>query len=305
MWDEQQLREALREEINGPAPAARTELSDIMPRGLRRRRFRQAGSVAAAVAVVAGIGVVAMTFGGKNAHVNEPAKTSEMPPVLHQPAGWSRADMPAESPISTWTPRADAPPLPDVPPTGLPRCSPTMMPGDPDPVPIQMPGATAGRLMAVLRKVAAPATVGELKARANAADSPEYTVDITDGNGTGSIRIWPELSPVEPLITANAEAFNENNCQPPKRIVKPDGSIAQIYQIRPTYDERTHAFGDVTQALSVYLPDRTTYRIHVQSWGEKDVAADTSVKIKMGPGRKSLPLTEYQLSELGEGLTGG
>ncbi|SMC96876.1 hypothetical protein SAMN05661093_03365 [Kibdelosporangium aridum] len=302
MWDEQQLREALREEINGPAPTARTELSDIVPRGLRRRRFRQAGSIAAAVAVVAGVGAVAMTFGGKSAHVNEPAQTSEIPTVLHQPAGWSRADMPAESPISTWTPKADAPPLPDVPKTGLPRCSPTTMPGDPDPVPMAMPDAMRGRLMDTLRSVAAPARIGELRIRSNAANSPEYLVDITDDQGTGSIRVWPEQSPVEPLITANAEAFNENNCLPPKRIVTPDGSIAQIYPIRPIYDERTHAYADVTQALSVYLPDHSTYRIHVQSWGDKDVSTDTGVKIKVGPGRKTLPLTEYQLSEIGEAL---
>jgi len=43
MLDDEKLIQALRREIDGPAPTVQTQLSDIVPRGLRRRRIRQIG----------------------------------------------------------------------------------------------------------------------------------------------------------------------------------------------------------------------------------------------------------------------
>lgn len=303
MWDDERLREALRDEVNGPAPAMTTELSDIMPRGRRRRRMRQAGSVAAAVAVVAGVGVVAMTLSGPGAKLNEPAQPSELPTVQGQEAPWQRADLQAETPVTTFTPHPDSPPLPGVPKTGFPRCAAAKLPGDPVPTPAAMSGQMRERFLRSLRAAAGPAKLGELRTVANAANRPEYSVDITDGGGTGSVRVWPERSPAEPLITADAEAFSENSCQPPRRLVRPDGTIVQIYQIRPTFDGGR--LESVTQTMSVYLPDRSTYRITVQnSPGQNSPGQNSPGQSRTGRDRASLPLTEYQLSRLGEGVIG-
>jgi hypothetical protein len=298
MWDEQQLREALREEINGPAPSVQTELSDIMPRGLRRRRFRQASSVAAAVAVVAGIGAVAMTFGGTKS-VNEPAQETVIPTVAPRDADWSRADLPPFTPHATWTPQPGAPELPGVPKTGLPRCAQGNLPaGYPTLNPAEMPRELQDRLVGIVRSVAAPAKVGSLMS----APPPQYSdnsayqyfVNMDDDNGPGSVRFYSQRSPLPALATADFEAFSENNCPPPKRVTKPDGTILQIYQIRPTDDA-------VTQSLSIYLPDRRVYRVMAQSYPYQP-STTGAVHDLPEVRRKTLPLTEYQLSRLGEAL---
>ncbi|WP_168211493.1 hypothetical protein [Actinosynnema sp. ALI-1.44] len=101
-------------------------------------------------------------------------------------------------------------------------------------------------------------------------------------------------------------AFTESNCQPPKRLVRPDGTVLQIYDLRPTYDKVTRSLQSVTQTMSIYFPDHTVYRLTVQNWGQKDLAAhkDSGAPIRVGAGRPTLPLSEYQLSQLGEKLVG-
>jgi hypothetical protein len=292
MWeDDKQLLNALREEIEGPAPAIQTQLPDIVSRGLRRRRIRQASSIAAAVAVVAGVGVVAMTFGGNSTLSNDPAQTTttEIPTTLPTRADLGRANLPPMTPISTWTPDRDKP-VPGVPKEGLPRCAQGDMRPGPDPHPATMAPGVQQQLVEALREVTAPAKVGDLAEQRSATDAPVYWADITDHAGAGSIRVWPEITPASPMVTADYEAFFENNCQPPKRVVKPNGAVMQIYEIRPTSTA-------VTQSMRIYLPDGRMYIVMAHNYVRGSGGPGDFVVTRPGP-----VLTEYQLAKLGEAL---
>ncbi|MBP2321733.1 hypothetical protein JOF56_002118 [Kibdelosporangium banguiense] len=288
--DDEKLIQALRREVDGPAPTVHTQLSDIVPRGLRRRRIRQASSIAAAVAVVVGIGFAATAFDGQPLS-NEPAKTPvvEIPTTVPLTADWGRANLPAMTPISTWKPDAGKTPIPGVPAAGLPQCAQGNMPPGPDPKPASMAPGVQQLLLEALREVAKPAEVGGLVERRPSPDEPVYWADIKDRAGTATIRVWPETTPASPLVTADYQAFFENNCQPPKRVVKPDGSVMQIYEIRP-------AGSVMTQTMRIYLPDHRMYTVMAHNYVPGSGPGDFLVT-RPGP-----VLTEYQLAKLGEAL---
>jgi hypothetical protein len=291
MLDDEKLIQALRREVDGPAPTVQTQLSDIVPRGLRRRRIRQASSIAAAVAVVVGVGFAATTFDGQPLS-NEPAKTPtvEIPTTVPFAADWSRANLQAMTPLTTFTPAAGRQQVPGVPAAGLPRCAQGNMPPGPDPEPRPMPAGVQHLMTETLREVAGPdAKVGELVERLDAANAPVYWADITDDHGPGSIRIWPEHTPASPLVTADYEAFHENNCEPPKRVVRPDGSVMQVYEIRPTDTA-------VTQTIRIYLPDHRMYTVMAHNYAQSPSGRPGDIVVtRPGP-----VLTERQLAQFGE-----
>jgi hypothetical protein len=301
MWDEQQLRKALREEIEGPAPAVQTQLSDIMPRGLRRRRMRQVSSIAAAVAVVVGLGVVASTLDSKPSSSNEPA----LPTVRNSTtksanaeARWGRADLPPRSPYATWAPGNTAPPPPGYPKLDTPMCDAEV--GElvhlgEDPIPPEF----NQRLKPGLKAVAPSSKIGEV-ADSSRKNSYELNIDVGDGAGVGSVRIIAGPFGGKPLEAADRHAFERGNCQPPKREVRPDGTVLQVYSVVPS-----EPFQSLTQALVIYRTDGTRVAVIQQTWGSADTVLDkkSGAYNRTGKGRPTLPLSELQLAELGDRLT--
>jgi hypothetical protein len=292
--DEKQLIQALRREIDGPAPAVHTQLSDIVPRGLRRRRIRQASSIAAAVSVVVGLGFAATAIDGQPLS-NEPAKTPviEIPTTVPLTANWSRADKPALEPQSTWTPPPGQPPIPGIPATGRPQCGFAHTQPGPDPTPALMAPEDQRLLAESLREVVGPtAEVAPVVVQPESGGGAVYWLNVTGSTGSGSVRVWAYTNPATPLETADYQVYDENVCLPPKRVVRPDGAVMQIYDIRPTNTV-------VAQTMKIYLPDHRMYLVMAQNY---------LPSAHRGPGEYSITrpgpvLTEYQLAQFGEKLT--
>jgi hypothetical protein len=155
-----------------------------------------------------------------------------------------------------------------------------------------MPAGVQHLMAETLREVAGPgAKVGELVERPDTTNTPVYWADITDDKGLGSIRIWPERTPASPLVTADYQAFFENNCAPPKRVVRPDGAVMQIYDIRPTDTA-------VARTMRIYLPDHRMYTVMTQNYASGQNSRIGGIVVtRPGP-----VLTEYQLAQFGERL---
>lgn len=296
MWDEKQVRDALRKEIEGPAPAVRTQLSDIVPRGLRRRRMRQASATAAAMAVVVGIGVVVTTLNGSSTSINDPAIPTVATSPVRSEADWQRANLPPRSPHSTWEPGMTAPPPPGAPKLAIPLCSgdgPDMAGLSVKPVPEEL----RRRLQLGLKAVAPSSRIGKVVDRAGDRIH-DLEVDVGDGNGTGSVRLTTGTFSGQPLEAADRQAFERQNCQPPKREVRPDGTVLQLSAMLPS-----EPFQSLTQALMIYRPGGKRVVVTVQNWSSADVKLDKRGSYdRTGAGRPTLPLTELQLAQLAERL---
>jgi hypothetical protein len=299
--DENKLIQALRNEIDGPAPAVRTQLSDIVPRGMRRRRIRQTSSVAAAVAVVVGLGFAATTINGKPTSTDDPAvSTTTLSTTVNAQATWDRADhLPTRTPYRTWSPAATAPRPSDAPALSIPMCS-SPAPYNGGAGTIAVPPEFRDRVAAAVRAVAAGTKTGPVMP----SGTGKYTVvefDVSDSGGTGSVRVNAAQFAGDPVRAADAQAFDRNNCEPPRRTVLADNTVMQIYGIIPS-----EPFQSLTRSLRVFLPTGVVVDITVQNWGSPDFVRikGTDTVNRSGKGRPTLPLTELQLSQVAERLMG-
>ncbi|MEV4311391.1 hypothetical protein [Actinocrispum sp. NPDC049592] len=298
---EQQLPEKLRAELDAPAPAVQTSLSDIMRRGLRRRRLRQTGSAAVSLAVVAGVGVLAMTLGGKDTRLNQPAEPTG---VATTTAGvWPQANLPEHVPYGTWTPASTAPPPPGFPQVAIPLCD-SDTGGWLDFPEAKVPAAFGEQVVAKLRAAAPKSSIGVLTPDMPPKASRSYglRVDIRDPAGVGSLWIRAGSFTDTPLTQANRQAYAEGNCRPPQRTLLQDGTVLQIYPYRAMEPYQT-----LTQTLVIYRPDGRLYSISQWSDGSVDVRPDPkqpSMWERIGKGRGTLPLTEQQLAAVGIGVAG-
>jgi hypothetical protein len=289
MLDETQLREQLRDELAAPAPAVRTDLGAVQRRGQRLRRARQAGAAAAAVAVVVGVATAATLLTGQQP-VNAPAgPSSRVPRTTAQPStvGWPRADMPERRPYGTYSPAPTAPLPSGRPRVTVPLCD---LRSDGSTGPTSVPKTFRDALVPALGKVLPSAKVGQLRP----GSYREYTVDITDAGGTGMLRVTAYQTPWSPVEAADRQAFDEGNCAPPKREVRPDGTVLQLYPMMASEPYQT-----LTMTLSIYLPTGEQYDVVAYNIGSKDMPGGKRV----GKGRDTLPVTEAQLAQLGEAVT--
>jgi len=296
MLDED-VRDALLGELaERTPPPVRGGLAEVVSRGRRRRRTQQAGAVLAVVAAITGTAVAAVAVGGPNA----------MPPAGPGPtvtsAPWPQADLPAHTPYGTWTPGETAPPPAGRPVEATPLCS------IPD---------TSGRMVDTVRAdadlrqrmtdavhaVAGAATVGalvELHSRASRpgqVDAYTYTADVADAGGTGSVVFSIGTFTGDPLAAADEQAFDEFNCDPPRRQALDDGTVLQIYATYPS-----EPFQSLAQVLRIYRPDGTLYMVTVRNFGSPDLATNPDQPEnpeRVGAGRPTLPLSEAQLADLG------
>jgi hypothetical protein len=300
----EQLPEKLRAELEAPAPAIRTSLSEVMVRGRRRRRLRQTGSVALSLAVVAGVGVLAMTLGGKDTRLNQPANpTGSAVVTMTGSAVWPQANLPDHMPYGTWTPASTAPPPPGFPQVAIPLCDSDSGGWLDFPV-TQVPWEFGEQVVAKLRAAAPKSTVGKLtpdmppKARR----SFGLRVDVSDAAGVGSLWIRSGTYTGKPLEAADRQAYDEGNCRPPQRTVQQDGTVLQLYSFRAS-----EPFQSLSQTMVIYRPGGKMYVISQWSDGSVDVRPDPKqpeMWERFGKGRGTLPLTEQQLAAIGIGVAG-
>lgn len=300
MWDDERgLGEALRTELaERTPPPARGGVADVVSRGRRRRRAQQLGATLAVVAALGGTAVVVAALGEPNAL--PPANRVTTTPVPD--AAWPRADLPTHTPYDTWTPGPSATPPQGRPIEAVPRCD------IPDTAGRNVNTVPAGadlrrRVGDATRAVARGATVGELVEqhlppnRPGTVDSYAYVADITDAGGTGSLDFTVGAFTGDPLAAADAQAFDEFNCEPPKRHVLDDGTVLQIYRWQPS-----EPFQSLTQVLRIYRPGGQLYTLTVRNFGSPDLGTDPEYPDqieRVGAGRATLPLSEAQLADLG------
>jgi hypothetical protein len=305
MWDEEDLGAALRAELaQRTPPRPRSGLADAVARGRRRRRRQQFGAALAAVAAVAGVATVVVSAGALPSDGQNVAATGTTPTE----APWPRADVPAHSPHTTWTPAQTAPPPAGWPTEPVPRCEiPDITGRDLDSVRADLP-ALQQRVWQALAAVADDATVGLLIETKLPSTSPNtrqaftYTADVSDAGGTGSVVFSVGRFTGDPLTAADDQAYDMYNCQAPKRHVLADGTVLQIYDVAPS-----DPFASLNQTLRIYLPDGQLYSLSVRNFGEPDFATnreDPGHPYRVGAGRPTLPLTEGQLAELGLAMAG-
>jgi hypothetical protein len=305
MWDEDDLGTALRAELaERTPPRPHGELADAVARGRRRRRRQQFGAALAAVAAVAGVATVVVSAGALPSDGQNVAATGISPTE----APWPRADLPAHSPHTTWTPAQTAPPPAGWPTEPVPRCEiPDITGRDLDSVRADLP-ALQQRVWQALAAVADGATVGllvELKlpsTKPNTRQAFTYTADVSDAGGTGSVVFSIGRFTGDPLTAADSQAYDMYNCQAPKRHVLADGTVLQIYDVAPS-----DPFASLNQTLRIYLPDGQLYSLSVRNFGSPDLATnreDPEHPHRVGAGRPTLPLTERQLAELGLAMAG-
>jgi hypothetical protein len=286
---------------------------ETQPRSRGRwRRTRQTAAVIAVVAVIAGIGVgvatvsqaLAKARGGFEfaaaGSTSPPITTTDVPPDGVQ---WPRVDLPARTPDRTWSPGWTAPAAPGRTILNTPLCDPGNPAIQPD---IPAPPAVRQQVHAALVAAAAPAGVGDLVERRIPAspgklgdvDSYDYTADITDAGGTGSVRLTVAAGTGDPVQAADREAFALFNCDPPRRTTSANGTILQLYPILPS-----EPFQSLIQTLRIYPAHGPRYQIEVCNFGSPDFApnpAQPEFPSRIGAGRQTLPLTEHQLAAIGQ-----
>ncbi|TDV55318.1 hypothetical protein [Actinophytocola oryzae] len=305
MWAEEDLGAALRAELaQQTPPGPHGGLTDAVARGRRRRRRQQLGAALAAVAAVAGVVTVAVSAGALASGGQDVAATGTTPTE----APWPRADLPAHSPYTTWTPAPTAPPPAGRPIEPVPICDTSDTSGrDLDSVRADLPDLQQ-RVRQALTAVADDATVGllvELKmtsTRPNTHDAFTYTADVSDAGGTGSVVFSVGRFTGDPLTAADDQAYDLSNCEAPKRRVLGDGTVLQIYDVAPS-----EPFVSLDQTLRIYRPDGQLYALSVRNFGSPDFAtnpADPGHPDRVGAGRPTLPLTEAQLADLGLAIVG-
>jgi len=305
MWDEDDLGTALRTELaQRTPPTPRGGLADAVARGRRRRRRQQFGAALAAVAAVAGVATVVVSTGALPSGGQNVAATGTSPTE----APWPRADLPAHSPHTTWTPAPTARPPAGWPTEPVPRCEiPDITGRDLDSVRADLP-ALQQQVWQAVTTVADGTTVDLLyetklpSTRPNTRDAFTYTADVSDAGGTGSVELTFGRFTGDPLTAADDQAYDMYNCQAPKRHVLADGTVLQIYDVAPS-----DPFASLNQTLRIYLPDGQLYSLSVRNFGSPDFATnreDTAHPHRVGAGRPTLPLTERQLAELGLAMAG-
>ncbi|KOX20723.1 hypothetical protein ADK67_28830 [Saccharothrix sp. NRRL B-16348] len=312
MWEnEQELSGRLKSEVDGPAPAVRTDLVEVLKRGRRRLLVRRVGASAGVLAVVGVVG-----FG--TAALGDLAAPRDTPPagdggvVTTSPATvgpeWTTVAQPARTPYGTFTPAWTAPPPAGREILSIPLCDPgagsqSTTWNSPRP-----PESVLDAWVRAVAQVASPATVSELNTRVIPANKDKHPdsvdghvqwLDVTDEHGTGSVDLKAGRTTLDPVAAADDEAFAEGNCAPPRRLVRSDGTVLQFYPV-----QASEPFQSLARVLRVYTPTGATYAISVVNYGSPDFEfreEDASFN-RTGAGRETLPLTEEQLTRIGLAL---
>jgi hypothetical protein len=301
-----ELREQLLAEINGPAPEVRTDVTRVQVRGRRHRLMRHAGAVATAVVAVTGVAATALVFHNESTRPVDGADAPKL--VLDRPdTTWTQPSLSQPTPYGTWKPGPTAPPPSSRAVLATKLCSPPR-PEPADVNSVDLPTDLVRQVTGRMTTLAKPATLAPLTRRVvpgrNGARSEyRYSADVSDKDGAGSIEVSAGRSPASNLVAlADEQAFDEGNCEPPKRYVHPNGTVAQVYPVRPF-----EPFQSLRQTVRVYVEGGLTYQIVVTNYGSRDFRPNTrqpQFPVRVGAGRATLPLTERQLGLMGLALVG-
>jgi hypothetical protein len=312
MWEnERELSGALKSEVDGPAPAVRTDLADVLRRGRRRLLVRRAGTTAGLLAVVGVVGFGSVALRGlAGPDVSPPAVgTTDAPVLTTAPATvgpeWTPVDQPARTPYGTFTPAWTAPPPAGREILALPLCDLGTTGEHSTWLQPRPPAAVSSAWVLAVGKAAAPATVSEphvhtfpanKEKRADAVDAHTQWIDVTDEHGTGSVDLGVGRTTLTPLAAADEELFAEGNCAPPRRVIRPNGTVLQYYPVHAS-----EPFQSLSQVLRIYTPSGDIYEISVRNFGSPDFSPQEDQRAfnRTGAGRETLPLTEGQLTTIG------
>ncbi|ONI80355.1 hypothetical protein ALI22I_44240 [Saccharothrix sp. ALI-22-I] len=314
MWEnerelnERELGGVLRSEVDGPAPAVRTDLADVLRRGRRRLLVRRAGAAAGVLAVVGVVGFGTAALSSLAGPDHSSSAGGDGPLVTMSPATvgpeWTAVNQPPRIPYGTFTPAWTAPPPEGREILAIPQCDSgtgsrfTTWNSPRPPMPVLNAWGLA------VAQVASPARVSELNTRTIPANKDKHPdsvdghvqwIDVTDEHGTGSVDLKAGYTTLDPVAAADDEAFVEGNCAPPRRLVRPDGTVLQFYPVRVS-----EPFQSLARVLRVYTPTGETYAITVVNYGSPDFEfreRDASFN-RTGAGRETLPLTEEQLTRI-------
>jgi hypothetical protein len=276
--DDSAARRALNTLTDEPAPPVMTTLDQVLRRGRRRVLVQRTGTVAAAVLMVATIGVGAMLLRPDASHDNDVRVATSAP-------------APVDGPLPGW--RYVGPPdgkcenAPDV-----------ALPAAPDisllPVEI-VEKAFTNSVERVMGDV--PTTVGRYwleNSPKHDAPAGQLTAEVpmSTGGGNGQIQLEAYRYGGTPTEMADASVNVYGFCTRPARHVLDDGTILQLYTVNDI------APAQPTQPLQIYRPDGRQYIVTAAGYSEADLVPLDGGASTIRGGRGALPTTERQLADL-------
>ncbi|AHH93478.1 hypothetical protein GCM10010174_31770 [Kutzneria viridogrisea] len=289
---DEELLAALRAELDAPAPPVRTQLDEVLRRGRRRVRARRLVAAAGVVTVVAGVGLGSAVLRGWQGPGEAPVAsppTTVVASTGNLPSGWGPAPVTA-SPAS---------PEPGAKVT----CGHWVTMPDNSRAP-ELDGALLAKVLTeTVQRVAPSAKVAltntDWSSSLKRSDGLLGTVwiDITDSGGPGSLLTEVRAYAGAPAEAADAEAFVYGGCTTPLRKTLSNGTVLQLYGVNS--DDPGHP----SQALRVYTANRHLYVLVAEGFGSVNWTKDTGqLAVPKGVGRRSVPLTQQQLTQVGDYL---
>ncbi|GAA2692045.1 hypothetical protein LV78_007241 [Actinosynnema pretiosum] len=313
MWEDDELRAALRAEVEGPDPRPATGLDEVLRRGRRRVLLHRTGAVAAAFALVGGaaLGIGSLkglaqqsspADSGLTTITSAPTTTTAPPVVL-----WPQVNVPARTPKSTFS--SDRYP----PPAGWKVLTPEQCDGESDPSWTEdesaypLSGELATTLVRALQLHSGKARVGEFtqvkmpRRPWDIQDGYSNWTDLSDEEGAGSIALVRGHYPqgLTPTQAADQELFGAMNCAPPRRATLENGVVVQYYETTVHLPHQS-----LIKNLRVYHPSGAYYVLVLRNYSSKDfrVSEEQGAFDRFGAGRETLPLDEARLQAIGEEL---
>ncbi|NUT52845.1 MAG: hypothetical protein HOV94_37000, partial [Saccharothrix sp.] len=218
---------------------------------------------------------------------------------------WTVVDRPPRTPYGTFTPAWTAPPPAGRKILSIPKCDLSTVGQHTTWLMPRPPAAVLNAWTLAVGRVAAPARVSEPHAHtfpANKEKHPDSVdahllwIDVTDDGGTGSVDLEVGHTTLAPLAAADDEVFAQGNCEPPRRLVRADGTVLQYYPVRAS-----EPFQSLDRVLRVYTRTGEIYSIGVRNYGSPDFTPQEDQRAfnRTGAGRETLPLTEEQLTRIG------
>lgn len=285
------LEEKLRGALDVSAPPPTTTLDHVLKRGRRRVFAQRAGAVLGVFAVVAGIGIGATTLNHAAPDHSPADRLNETPATVARTLDWPRVNTPARTPYGTWTPAATAPPPAGRPLAPIPLCNATDAKNGFGLSAEPLSSRSVDSWIDLMRRALPEVTIAP-------GNSNEFAieVDVTDAGGTGGIRILAARPIGTPLSNADDGLWATGDCEPARRLSRADGTIMQLHSVRPV-----EPFLTLKQVLKVYRKDGLYVQLELLNFGTPDMApaSDQPGRVRTGPGRANLPLTEEQFARLG------
>lgn len=283
--DEAELAEALRAALTGPEPPVRTGLEDIVRRGQRKVMMRRLVAATGVIVVVGGIGIGGSMLRDLQAPGNVQVasmpttlpSTSSAPPAL---PGWTRVTTSAAKPAADCA-------------NGLTLPGPTTMTTRVDGKSID------DTLMVALQKVASTAKIKFTRSSWTPGPAGTAWLDIVDAGGAGSLYLQAQTYAGTPSDAADADSYVNGTCTPPSRRTLANGAVLQLYSAEANDP------GHPSQALRVYTTDHRLYVLIAEGfssadWTQARDGESGQLIVPKGAGRRSLPLTEQQLADVGQ-----